>query len=49
MLKASPAIDHWQEDREQIEAEELLGFVLGEEPDDDDDVPGVGAAVVRWR
>jgi release factor glutamine methyltransferase len=39
MLEASPAIDHWQEDREQIESEILLGFVLGEEPDGDDDVP----------
>ena len=38
-LEASPAIDHWQEDREQIESEILLGFVMGEEPDDDDDVP----------
>jgi len=40
ILLASPAIDHWQEDREQIEAEELLSFVLGEEPDDDDELPG---------
>ena len=23
-LKASPAIDHWQKDREEIEAEDLL-------------------------
>jgi len=40
ILLASPAIDHWQEDREQIEAEELLSFVLGEEPDDDEELPG---------
>jgi release factor glutamine methyltransferase len=32
-LKASPAIDHWQKGRERIEAEDLLAFVLGEEPD----------------
>jgi release factor glutamine methyltransferase len=31
-LKASPAIDHWQKGRERIEAEDLLGFVLGEIP-----------------
>jgi len=31
-LKASPAIDHWQKGRERIEAEDLLGFVLGELP-----------------
>jgi release factor glutamine methyltransferase len=35
-LKASPAIDHWQKGRERIEAEDLLGFVLGEEPDPSD-------------
>lgn len=27
-LKASPAIDHWQKDREEIEAEDLLAFAL---------------------
>ncbi len=32
ILRASPAIDHWQKGRERIESEELLGFVLGEEP-----------------
>jgi release factor glutamine methyltransferase len=40
ILLASPSIDHWQEDREQMEAEELLGFVLGEDPDDDEELPG---------
>jgi release factor glutamine methyltransferase len=35
-LKASPAIDHWQKRRERIEAEDLLGFVLSEEPDPSD-------------
>src|SRR6187397_62983 len=28
-LKASTAIDHWQRDREQIEADELLCFAMG--------------------
>ena len=28
-LKASPAIDHWQRDRERIEAEDLLEHALG--------------------
>lgn len=28
-LKASTAIDHWQRDREEIEADELLGHALG--------------------
>jgi len=27
-LKASPAIDHWQSDREEIESEELLAFAM---------------------
>jgi release factor glutamine methyltransferase len=30
-LKASPAIDHWQRDRELIEAEDLLGHAIGTE------------------
>jgi release factor glutamine methyltransferase len=30
-LRASPAIDHWQRDRERIEAEDLLAFALGQE------------------
>lgn len=38
VLKASPAIDHWQRGRERIEAEDLLWHVLGEEPDPSDDV-----------
>ena len=28
-LQASDAIDHWQKDREKIEAEDLLAFVVG--------------------
>lgn len=39
-LRASPAIDHWQAGRERIEAEELLAFVLGDEPDPDDEIRG---------
>jgi release factor glutamine methyltransferase len=38
VLKASPAIDHWQRGRERIEAEDLLWHVLGEEPDPKDEV-----------
>ncbi len=38
VLKASPAIDHWQRGRERIEAEDLLWHVLGEEPDPQEDV-----------
>jgi release factor glutamine methyltransferase len=40
MLKASPAIDHWQKGRERIEAEELLEHLMGEMREPDDDVPG---------
>jgi len=38
-LKASPAIDHWQQDRELMEAEELLLHVLGEDPDPGEEIP----------
>jgi release factor glutamine methyltransferase len=38
VLKASPAIDHWQRGRERIEAEDLLWHVVGEEPHPSDDV-----------
>jgi release factor glutamine methyltransferase len=39
-LKASPALDHWQKDREEIESEDLLAFALGvEEVDPDANVP----------
>lgn len=37
-LKASPAIDHWQKGRERIEAEDLLGHVLGVDPEPGDDI-----------
>ncbi|HEX7248081.1 MAG TPA: HemK/PrmC family methyltransferase [Actinomycetota bacterium] len=39
-LVASPAIDHWQRGRERIEAEDLLGYVLGDEPEPGDEVSG---------
>jgi release factor glutamine methyltransferase len=38
VLKAAPAIDHWQRGRERIEAEDLLWHVLGEEPDPRDEL-----------
>jgi release factor glutamine methyltransferase len=39
-LEASTAIDHWQKDRELIEAEDLLAHALDvDEFDEDDDVP----------
>jgi release factor glutamine methyltransferase len=39
-LRASPAIDHWQKGRERIEAEDLLGYVVGEDPEPGDDISG---------
>ena len=33
VLKASPAIDHWQRGRERLEAEDLLWHVLDHEPE----------------
>ncbi len=38
-LRASDAIDHWQKDREKIEAEDLLAFVMGDDPDPGDRIP----------
>ena len=39
-LKASPAIDHWQKDREEIEADDLLCYALGvDELEGDEEVP----------
>src|SRR5207247_10183965 len=39
-LKASRAIDHWQKDREEIEAEDLLMHAMDvDEVDPEDDVP----------
>ncbi len=48
-LRSSSAIDHWQRDRERIEAEELLAEAMGgEEPDPGDPVPSA-AARRFWR
>jgi release factor glutamine methyltransferase len=45
-LKASTAFDHWQRDREEIEADELLGYALGvDRVAPNDEVP----AAVRRR
>jgi release factor glutamine methyltransferase len=39
-LKASPAIDHWQKDREEIEADDLLCYALArDEVGPEDEVP----------
>jgi release factor glutamine methyltransferase len=39
-LEVSEAIDHWQKDREKIEAEDLLAFVMGgEEPEPGERIP----------
>ena len=38
-LKASPSIDHWQRDRERIEAEDLLQHALGRDFDLDEEIP----------
>lgn len=39
VLLDSDAIDHWQKERERIDAEELLDFALGHDFDLEDDVP----------
>lgn len=38
-LEASPSIDHWQKGRERIEAEDLLGFLLGYDPEPSEPIP----------
>jgi release factor glutamine methyltransferase len=43
VLVASPSIDHWQRDRERIEAEELLAHALGHDFDLDDDISAAAA------
>jgi release factor glutamine methyltransferase len=40
ILRASPAIDHWQKGRERIEAEELLEHLMEDLPDPEAEVPG---------
>ncbi len=44
-LKASKSLDHSQKHRERWEARDLLTYVLGDEPDPQDDVP---AKARRW-
>jgi release factor glutamine methyltransferase len=39
-LRASDSIDHWQKDREQIEAEDLLQHVMGYDPEPEEDIGG---------
>jgi len=39
-LKASSEIDHWQKGRERIEAEDLLGYVVGDDPEPGEDISG---------
>ena len=39
MLRASDAIEHPHAGKERVDAEELLEFVMGRAPDDDEDVP----------
>jgi hypothetical protein len=40
-LEASSAIDHWQKDRERIEAEELLTHLIGDDWTAKDEIPPV--------
>ena len=47
-LKASSAIDHWQKDREEIEAEELLLWALsGDEFEPDEEIGPIEAKRFR--
>lgn len=46
-IQASDAIDHWQDGREQDDAEVLLSHVMGITPDDLDFTAPVGDAAVR--
>jgi release factor glutamine methyltransferase len=41
VLEASDAIDHWQNDRERIEAEELLDHLIGTDWSADDEMPAI--------
>lgn len=47
VLEASDAIDHWQNDRERIEAEELLDHLVGPDWTAEDDIPA--SAARRFR
>src|SRR6266511_2650691 len=47
VLEASDAIDHWQNDRQRIEAEELLDHLVGPDWTAEDDIPA--SAARRFR
>ncbi|HXJ62869.1 MAG TPA: HemK/PrmC family methyltransferase [Actinomycetota bacterium] len=47
VLEASDAIDHWQPDRERIEAEELLSHLIGTDWRASDEIPP--AAISKFR
>ncbi|MFL5797573.1 MAG: N5-glutamine methyltransferase family protein [Actinomycetota bacterium] len=47
VLEDSDAIDHWQNDRERIEAEELLDHVVGPDWTAEDDIPAPAARRFR--
>src|SRR6266511_3842907 len=47
VLEASDAIDHWQNDRERIEAEELLDHLVGPDWTAEDDIPASAARRCR--
>jgi release factor glutamine methyltransferase len=47
VLEESDAIDHWQNDRERVEAEELLSFLIGPDWKAGDEIPP--AAIRRFR
>jgi release factor glutamine methyltransferase len=39
-LKASDSLDHWQKGRERLEAEDLLRYVVGDDPEPRDQIGG---------
>jgi release factor glutamine methyltransferase len=47
VLEASDAIDHWQNDRERIEAEELLSHLIGDDWTAGDEIPSSVARSFR--
>ena len=47
VLEASDAIDHWQNDRERVEAEELLSHLIGPDWQAGDEIPA--NAIRRFR
>lgn len=47
VFKKSESFDHVHAGKELADAEELLGFILGREPEDDEDISG--AAAIRFQ